>query len=358
MSTIRVGLVGLGEVAQITHLPILASMPERFEIAAICDVSAQLLQALGDQYRVAPERRYADAEALAADDGLDAVFILNSNEYHRDHAIAALQGGKHVFIEKPVCLTAEDADDIVRARDKAGKIAMVGYMRRFAPAFVEAIEDVKRLGRINYVRVRDIIGENPLFIEQACRVVRPTDIPAEASKDRWDRSARMTRAAIGERSPEQQAAFRLMCGLSTHDLSAMRELIGFPKRVLAASQWNGGSFLNALFEFEGGFHGTFETGVDRQRRFDAHLHVYGQEASVIVEYDTPYIRHLPTTKIVEETVGESFRRTVDRPTFKDAYTVELEYFHDCVVQGVAPKTSIEDAKEDLRLIGMIMDAMI
>ena len=68
-----------------------------------------------------------------------------------------------------------------------------------------------------------------------------------------------------------------------------------------------------------------------------------------MQYDTPYIRHLPTTHRKEETRDEAFILTTDRPTFKDPYTHEIEAFHEAVTQGTGPKTTPEDFAEDLRL---------
>ncbi len=354
MTRVRVGVIGLGEVAQVTHLPILSQLDDRFEVAAVCDVSPGLVEAVGDLYGVA--NRYTDAADMVQQADLDAVFVLNSDEYHADHTVLAVKAGKHVLVEKPMCLTGREIDEIVAARDAAGVQVMVAYMRRFAPAFVQAIDEVRALGKINYARIRDIIGQNALIIEQAVNVRRFDDIPAAASADRAERAKRLVAEAIGEASPELVRSYRMLLGLGSHDLSAMRELIGSPQRVVAASQWNGGSFMNAILDF-GEYHATFEMGVDRQRRFDAHLEVYGETRQIRVQYDTPYIRHLPTTLEIRETIGEEYRETVLRPTFKDAYTVELEFFHDVVTGKATPKTPPEDFSADLRLFQEIIERL-
>jgi len=344
---LKVGLVGLGEVAQIIHLPILKSLPERYEIHALCDVSPGLLAEMGRQYQI--DRLFADHRDMARLPDLDAVFVLNANEYHAECAIEAANHGKHVLLEKPMCLNLDEADAIVQAEEGSGARIMVAYMRRYAPAFVEAVEEVRRLPEIKYARVRDIIGPNAFFISQSSRVERFDDIPSEFQKDRAARSESQIRRAIGEASADVQSAYRMLGGLSSHDLSAMRELLGgLPKRVLAAAQWNGGRWISALFDY-GSFFATFETGVDKNGRFDAHLEVYGESKSVRVEYDTPYIRHLPTTLHVASTEGESYRETVTRPTFTDPYTKEIEYFHDVAANGKKPKTGPEDAREDIEL---------
>jgi predicted dehydrogenase len=353
---VGVGVIGVGEVAQVIHLPILEALADRYRIAAVCDVSPALLTALGDRYGVPATARHLDYRDLVARADVDAVFVLNSDEYHADCTIAACRAGKHVLVEKPMCLTPAEGEAIVRARDEAGVRVMVAYMRRFAPAFVEAVAEIERLERINYVRIRDIIGRNRLVIEQVHAVLRPDDVPAEFAADHAERAARLVREAIGEAPPELVRAYRLLCGLSSHDLSAMRELLGFPRRVVAATQWDGGRFLLAVFGYDG-YRAILETGVDDQRRFDCHLEVYGPTRSVRIQYDTPYIRHLPTTLVVRETVGDAFVERVTRPTFKDPYTHELEAFHDVVVAGARPKTTPEDFRDDLRLFGMIVEAL-
>jgi predicted dehydrogenase len=356
MKRVNVGVIGLGEVAQIIHLPILEALADRYQLTAICDVSPSLLAVIGDRYRVSTTARHLTYDELVARADVEAVLILASDEYHADATIAAARHGKHVLVEKPICLTLAEAEAVIRARDEAGVQVMVAYMRRFAPAFVAAVEEVKRLERINYVRVRDIIGRNRLIIEQSSTVHRPDDIPEELARDRAERARRLVAEAIGEAPPELVRAYRLLCGLSSHDLSAMRELIGAPRRVVSAFQWQGGSFLNVLFAYDG-YCTLLETGVDDQRRFDAHIEVYGPTSSVRVQYDTPYIRHLPTTLIVGETVGDAFTERITRPTFKDPYTHELEEFHRVVTENRAPKTTPEDSLEDLRLFQQIVAAL-
>lgn len=356
MQRVRVGVVGLGEVAQIIHLPILQALADRYEIAALCDVSPGLLAAMGERYRVPEARCYADAHALAADPDLDAVFVLNSDEYHAEHAIAALNGGKHVLVEKPMCISPREADAMIAARDASGRQLMVAYMRRFAPAFVQAKQDAARLPKITYARVRDIIGANRLIIDQSSAVLRFDDIPAPLQQDRMERARRLVAEAIGDAPPELAGTFRLLLGLGSHDLSAMRELLGHPQRVIAASSWHGGKAIAAILQFDG-YCATYETLVDQQRRFDAHIEVYGEETSFRIQYDTPYIRHLPTTLVTHETRGEAYVETTLRPTFKDPYTHELEAFHDVATGGAGPKTTAEDYAKDLRLFRDIVDAL-
>jgi predicted dehydrogenase len=354
---LKVGIIGLGEVAQVIHLPVLASMPERYKIAALCDISPKLVQYMGEKYGVG--NLYTEASELVKQDDLDVVFVLNSDEYHAECAIAAANHKKHVFIEKPMCLTEAEADAIIEAQRRNNVKMMVGYMRRYAASFVEAVKQIGGLDHITYARVRDIIGPNSYFVKPTSHVVSFNDIPEELKEDRKNRAERLVKEATGLESDSPYFRFyRFLCGLSSHDLSAMREAIGMPKGILGAklSANQGSLFFNAIFDYDK-FSVTFETGVDGQGRFDAHVEVYSGSKSVKVQYDTPYIRHLPTKLFINETVGETYTETVIRPTFTDPYTLELRYLYDVIIQDLTPKTTPEDYKNDLAIFKMITDAL-
>ena len=351
---LRVGIVGLGVVAQVTHIPVLSSLPDRFAITAICDVSQRLVDAIGDRLHLPPGARHTDADDLVSRSDVDVVFILTSDEYHAEQAIAALGHGKHVLIEKPMALTVRDAEAIVRARDASGRQVIVGYMRRFADAFALMRDRLPELGPIGYVRVRDIIGPNAFFIDQVQDILAFDDLTDAQKQDRRDRAGEQVTEAIGDATPEQIACYRMLCGLGSHDLSAMRELIGTPDRVVAADTWRGGRFTVATFARDD-YRVTFEMGVDRQGRFDAHIAVYGETGTMTVSYDTPYIRHLPTTLTIERTDGEAYHVETIRPTFTDPYTRELVHVHDVLHGRATAKTTPEDSIEDLRLFRQIID---
>ena len=104
------------------------------------------------------------------------------------------------------------------------------------------------------------------------------------------RHAERVKEVIGVDGGPRAAAYSLLLSLSSHALSAMRELIGMPERVIYAAQHDGGRFLSAAFDY-GHFTCHFEAGVDRIPHFDAHLEVYTPTEIIRVDYDTPYVRH-------------------------------------------------------------------
>lgn len=348
-----VGVVGTGEIAQVVHLPLLAAMSDKYKIAALCDVSQNSLQFNGEKYNVT--NLYTDIKEMVKQEDLDVIFVLNSDEYHAEAAIEAANAGKHVLIEKPMALTLSDADAIIEAEARNDVKIMVGYMRRYAPALEAAVKEIGGLDSINYVRVRAIVGPNPYFVRQSGTYPQKfSDFPESANEDRNARSAKQVEEAIGEKDQVKAVLYRMLTGLSSHDLSAMREAIGMPLGVAGVTLGLNSFFMNVLFHYDG-FNVSFETGMDQQGRFDAHIEVYGANKSVRVQYDSPYILGLPVKLIITETEGDSFKEIVNYCAYKSPYIYELESFYEAITDHKPIKTTPEDYREDLELFKMVVD---
>ncbi len=318
MSRLRIGIIGCGSVTQIIHLPTLRQLNDLFEVVALCDVSCNVLAGVGDDWGIAT--RVSDYQDLLALDRVDAVLIANPDVFHAEVTIAALRAGAHVLVEKPMCLNLAENDAIIAAERETGKTVQVGTMRRYAPAFIEACRLVRSMDEIRLAKVHDLIGRNSLVIEPTSRVVAADDNPPSVSEALRERAAEGIRAAIGDAPAALGTAYRMMLGLSTHDLSAMREMLGMPQRVLHASQHSGGRFQTAAFDY-GDFICQFSTGVDNIPRFDTYLQVYGDDCVLRVDYDTPFVRNLPITLTVTETTdGANKQQKVTHPGWGDAFT--------------------------------------
>lgn len=354
MKPFRVGIVGCGEATQILHLPSLYQLADQFTVTALCDVSRRVLDGVGDHWRVA--KRFLDYRELVEQDDVDVVLVANPNAYHAQVTLAAVEAGKHVLVEKPMCITLRENDAIIAARQKTGMVVQVGHMRRYAPAFVRACEMVRGLDNITLARVHDVIGRNALIINPTSRVIRGNDIPAEVSAAATALQDQLVVEAIGDVPADVKTAYLILLGLSTHDISAMRELLGMPQRVLYAAQRQGGTYMSAAFDY-GSYVCQFETGIDLIPRFDACLEVYSSKQVIRVDYDTPYVRNLPI-RLVITCAGESgVTQQVEHPGWGDAFVVEWEAFYDNIVHQRLPKTSPEDFRHDLELFKQMVDRM-
>jgi predicted dehydrogenase len=153
---VNVGLIGCGEVAQVIHIPTLMFMRDWFRITYLCDVSTAALEHCS---QILPNKHEAtqNPEILCASNEVDVVLVANSDEYHAAHAVLALQHDKHVLVEKPLALTKRDVNAIIDAEKKSKGSVMVGYMRRFASPFEDAVKEIGGLDKILYARVRGTV---------------------------------------------------------------------------------------------------------------------------------------------------------------------------------------------------------
>lgn len=345
-SPFRVGLVGLGEVAQLMHLPLLADDP-RFAIAAVTDISPSLIDYVARRYAV--PTRHETAEALIADPALDAVFILTPDHLHADLLASAIRSGKHVFIEKPACLTAAQLEPLLSTPRGEGQVVFVGYMRRFSRPFLELKKRLPALDTIRHVRIRDIIREAPFFVAQTRNVFKPADVPASVIADGRARTQAMLRSVMGDDCPpDALRAYQVLTGLSSHSVSAMRDLLGMPKGVRYATQHKGETVI-ALFDY-GHFTALYEAVIDDVSRFDAGIEVMTQTQHFRMNYDTPYIRNLPTRLEITTSTDTDTGTEVIGPVYEDPFRAELSSFLDSARNGAAYRTTLEDSLLDLHLL--------
>jgi predicted dehydrogenase/threonine dehydrogenase-like Zn-dependent dehydrogenase len=128
---LRLGLIGAGSFVRGMHVPILASMPERFSISWCCSKTGA--SARGTSLSIPGSRATTDFDEVLADPGTHAVLIGTRHDTHADLAIRALKAGKGVILEKPMCLTPAEFSALTAAVEESAAPFFVGYNRRFSP---------------------------------------------------------------------------------------------------------------------------------------------------------------------------------------------------------------------------------
>ena len=121
-SELRIGVVGTGAIAQIVHLPVVTELPGA-RIAAVCDRDYAKARAIAARMDV--KRVFQEDEEMFSSDEVDAVIICSPSHLHERQAVAALQAGKHVLVERPLALTPAGAESAAKAAEKAGRVLMV-----------------------------------------------------------------------------------------------------------------------------------------------------------------------------------------------------------------------------------------
>ena len=240
-----IAIVGAGFMGS-AHAANYASLGDRIRVKTVCGRSLERAARVAETVGAVSD---TDLDAVLADAEIDAVDICVPTGIHRDVAERAFAAGKHVFLEKPLALTAEDAEAIVAAAERSGKIFMVGLVLRFWPEYVALGQLVERgdLGRAKAVFAQ--------------RLSPPADWAD------W----------LGDREQSGGTAVDLMI----HDFDQMNALLGTPRSVYASEPEPG--HVHAVVEYDGGS-GIAEgsMAMPRSYHFSSDIRVLGEDG--VAEY--------------------------------------------------------------------------
>jgi len=134
MGTIRIGMIGTGGISHL-HGRQLQDLPE-VEIVALCDTSEKNRAKFAAQFDLPQVLHFTDYAKMLAEAELDAVVICSPHTLHFQQATDALQMGLHVLIEKPMTCSSEEAEQLIKTAEQAGKVMQVSYQRHFQPEFL------------------------------------------------------------------------------------------------------------------------------------------------------------------------------------------------------------------------------
>lgn len=323
---IRLGLIGLGQVAQINHLPAIRKRRE-VSLVAICDDDVAKARELAHRYGV--PRAFSDFEELIRVTDLDAVVISTPNHLHAPMTLAALDYGKHVLCEKPPARSAAEAQQMADASRRTGKILMYAMNNRFR-------SDVQILRR--FIEKREL-GE--IFY----------------AKTGWLRRRGERRGAEWYSNKRSSGGGVLMdLGVQMLDLSLW--LMGSPRVVsVTATKYvqdprrDVEDTLAAMLILEGRASLTVEVSwaLLLEKNF-AYLNLYGTDGAALLN---PF-------RIHKEMHGNLMNVTPalesDRNNYKVSYERELEHFLHCIAHGEKPQASGEEGLALMRVIDAIYES--
>jgi predicted dehydrogenase len=302
-SSPRIAVVGCGYWGT-NHARTLADLGA---LAAVADRHDDRAGALAQRHGV----RAVPVDAILTDDGVDGLVLALPPQYHADMAVAALEAGKHVLVEKPIALSVADARRVVdAAAQRPELVAMTGHVLRFHPAF-EALEKLVTEGELGTVR----------YIHSH-------------------------RVGLGKFHAENDALW----DIAPHDLSLILALTGEnPVNVRGM----GSAMLNRLSDFAH-LHLQFPGGV-RSHVFTSRLNPYrerrltviGSQAMAVFDDVAPWNEKLAVYhhKLWEDENGwQSEMVDPDYVALPDGMplTRECEHFIACIRDGATPRTPVAD----------------
>jgi len=348
---IRVGVIGCGLIAQVMHLHYLRELADRFEIAAVCDVSEQARSASAREYGV-PEQYESWQDLIARP--LDAVLVLTSGS-HAPIAIAAARAGLHALVEKPMCFSVTEGREMIAAAEAAGTVLMIAYMKRYDPAYVRLVQDINEMHDLRLVRITTL--ESPIEPYVLHYNLHRGDPPAKVAAELYaqDEAARLEAALPGADELSRWAYRNILLNSMVHELNAMRGVLGEPDDLAFAAIRETG--VTAIFNF--GPTQAVMAWVDLPTiaRYSMEFAFYSPDRRLTLAFPSPFLRSMPTLLIRDEGVAHSPRGTVTQEivSFEESFKQELIHFEECVRTGRTPVTSGNDALRDIALCEAVVD---
>ncbi|HVU78133.1 MAG TPA: Gfo/Idh/MocA family oxidoreductase [Gaiellaceae bacterium] len=340
------GVVGLGAVAQAVHLPLLAKHPERFRVAALCDLSAGNRDTLGARYGVPADRRFASAEELLAADGLDAVAILTSGS-HGPLATAAARAGLAVFCEKPLAFTLAELDELASVEPTI----QLGYMKLYDPAVERAVAVLADRPAPRSIEVTVLHPPSAPQLAHAGLLAPAGDVDAGALAAILADEAAATERALGAVPPWLARLYGdVLLGSIVHDLAVLRALAGGPLQVDDADVWpNEGTegSVSVLGRLPGGTRVSIRWHyLEGYPAYREEVRVHDERGSVELAFPAPYLLHAPTVLTVVDADAEGERIARTRSTV-EAFESQWLAFEALVRDGAPPRAGIDEGREDV-----------
>lgn len=313
---LKIGVLGTGHLGKI-HLKCIQLAVETYELVGFYDPNPQMAQSVAEQFQL---KAFDSVDALIQ--AVDVVDIVTPTTTHYELALKAIQGGKHVFIEKPLTHTIAEAEELIRLSKAKGVQVQVGHVERFNPAFL-ALEDMPL---------------KPMFIE-AHRL-----------------------AAFNPRGTDVSVVLDLMI----HDLDIVLSMVdAAPTKVNAngvAVVSETPDIANARIEFANGCVANLTASrismkQMRKVRFfqrDAYISLdfLDKNAQVVRLYDQDAPNLPQEANLLEWHTPQGVKMLhIDMPPIESVNSIkmELESFAESIVHQTTPKVSIEDGYQALKL---------
>jgi len=327
---IRVGIIGCGKIAERASLPNLVNYKEKVKVKALCDIVESKAKALKEKHELSGVDIVKDWKKLVTRKDIDAIFVDTPNYLHEEMTIGACNNKKHVLVEKPITITVNAADNMIKAAKSNGVYLMVEQTQRFDPVHQAAkkILDSGMLGRIHNIRGR--IGHaGPEYWSEG--------------KAHWFYD-------------KKKSGGGAMIDIGVHITDLVRWFASKKITQVFATIRNIEKPVNiddnatVLFKFEDGSKGEIECSWTT-RPYEVLTSVYGSKGKMMTAIGTekPVKVVIAKTKKGEDpncTLEEMYPEIGPGAPWENA----VHYFIDCVIKKQRPFVSGEEGRETMRVI--------
>lgn len=349
MRKLRVAVLGCGHIAQWMHIPYLRELDELYEIEAICDVSPKALQRVGDYFQI--PARYRDYQNLLDDIHPDVCLITTRDHY--EPALAAIEAGADILVEKPLCLLLSEAEHLAARAEQLGRIVQIGYHKRYDPNYERGLELMRSTVKRRLIYLRCLIGPNERYINDFWPGWRFNDAPADAPLEQ------KIRAALPSEMPDHFVqAYDLMTGLSTHTFSILRGLYPEVPSVHACRVADDGRSYSALMQLSDGVTVTLDTGVIDVKIFDEEMSLFAHDHVVRINFPSAYLKNAETQVNMQSMNG--WERVEQRflVSNEEAFKREWKALYHAIVEEAPVRTPASEGVMDLQLVESLLEAAL
>ncbi len=337
MNKTKLGFVGVGQMGQCAHLRNFAVIPE-CEPAAIAEIVPGLGEKVAARYGV--PRVYASHEEMLANEDLDGIVAIQPFTRHGLLLPDLLKAGKPLLIEKPLAVSVESGETLVRTIEASGTWVMVGYHKRSDPAVLWAREKIERfrksgeLGPLRYVRI----------------TVPPGNWTADGTIDRItvdaDPPQLETDPPPAGMDEETYKAHLFFVNFYIHQVNLLRYLMGDSYRVTFADR------AGRLFVAEtgSGITGAIEMGpYTTTRAWDEKILVGFEKGYLEISLPAPLARNRPGRVVYYRDPTKDATPMKEEPTLPwvDAMRNQAQNFVDAVRGTARPRCEAAEALADL-----------
>jgi predicted dehydrogenase len=331
-ASIRLGIIGCGRVAEERHLPALVRLPQ-LRVVAAADPDTTRLQHLADRLRIA--HRSSDYRALLDRSDVDAVAILTPTASHATIALAALEAGKHVLIEKPLALSAAECDELIGRFSQSAVKAVVCFNLRW-----------HRLVR----RARIFLASGALGRIKAIRSVYTHDRSGADAPD-WHRKRNLGGGVTFNEGVHHFDLWRLLTGREVETVYSVGQSSASyeDETSVTAARLEGGIVASALL--------TFKTGPTSE------IEIYGEEGRLclsLYRFDgMAFFPHSEYPGAMVPRLKRAAASLMDLPRaipalrrggeFAGTFDGVWRHFMDSILRGAPSECTLEDGGRAVRV---------
>jgi len=336
MKKLKVGVVGAGSLSEV-HFESYHNNPQ-VELVAVCDLVEERAAKKAEKYSIA--KVYTDYHEFLQNPEIEAISIVTWNNTHKEIAVAALDAGKHVLCEKPLCLNYEEALEIKAATERSNKQFMIGYVRRHASsiAILKEFIDNGELGEIYYAKastLRRLGNPGGWFSDKSRSGGGPLiDIGVHIIDLLWYLMGRPKVKTVSANTYSK-------LGNRSHIKN-----LSFYKAADYSPESNVEDLANALIRFENGASMMVDVSFT--------LHAKQDQGSAVIFGDKGGAEIDPALVIVREENNTIINSTpqIDNPSFNftEGFQNEINHFVHCCLTGEQPIGGIEDGLEMMKIL--------